>query len=97
MKKGRKSDNGKPRWDLLPLEQVEEIVKVLSFGAIKYAPNQWQHVPNAENRYFAAMMRHIKAYQSGEIKDNESGLPHLAHAACCIIFIMWFNRKGEEK
>ncbi len=89
---GTKHDQGKPDWSLLPLDVVGEIVNVLTFGARKYARNNWKKIDDAENRYFAAAMRHITAWQSGERTDNESGLPHLAHAACCLIFLLWFDK-----
>ena len=90
-----KKDYGKPMWDLLPFGPVGQIVDVLTFGARKYAPDQWQQVPDARRRYFAAMMRHLNAWWSGERIDDESGLPHLAHAGCCLVFLMWFD--GKER
>jgi hypothetical protein len=84
---GLKYDRDKPRWDLLPLNPVKDIVDVLTFGAAKYGPNNWRHVDNAHERYYAALMRHIVAYRGGEINDPESGLPHLAHAMCCLVFL----------
>ena len=33
---GRKDDDGKPRWDLLPFAEAEEVVKVLTYGARRY-------------------------------------------------------------
>lgn len=86
-----KKDHGKPMWDLLPLASVRRIVDVLTFGAAKYAPEQWQQVPDARRRYFAAMMRHLDAWWAGETIDPESGHPHLAHAGCCLLFLMWFD------
>ena len=41
MEKGLKLDFDKLRWDLLPIECVEEIVRVLTFGAKKYDDNNW--------------------------------------------------------
>ena len=89
----KKFDGGKLMWDLLPLGQVKKIVAVLTYGAKKYKPHQWKEVEDGENRYYAAMMRHIEAWQSGEKTDPESGLSHLAHAACCLIFTMFFEDK----
>ncbi|QHJ84311.1 MAG: hypothetical protein [Caudoviricetes sp.] len=86
---GVKHDSDKPRFSLLPLKQVWDIVAVLEFGAKKYAPDNWQKVPDAENRYFDAAMRHLCAWRSGEKRDPETNLPHLAHAACCLLFLMW--------
>jgi hypothetical protein len=85
---GRKDDNGKPRWDLLPLEAVGQVVDVLTFGEQKYAPDGWRHVPSPRRRYYAAAMRHLVAWWLGSPTDPESGLPHLAHAACCILFLL---------
>lgn len=86
-----KKDHGKPMWDLLPMSSVRSIVGVLTFGAAKYAPEQWQQVPDARRRYFSAMMRHLDAWWGGEKTDTESGLPHLAHAGCCLLFLLWFD------
>ena len=36
-----------------------------------------------------ACHRHLQAWWSGERLDKESGLPHLAHAVCCLLFLMW--------
>jgi len=90
---GQKHDATKPKWNLLPLKQVEHITSVLTFGAQKYEAGGWRHVDDATNRYFAAALRHLTAWQTGEKLDPESGLPHLAHAACCLIFMMWFDDK----
>lgn len=87
MEQGRKLDSDKPRWDLLPLVAASDVVNVLTFGARKYAPDNWRHVPDARRRYFAAAMRHLVAWMGGEKADAESGLPHLAHAACCVLFL----------
>ena len=92
-----KKDHGKLLWDLLPYKQVEEIVDVITFGAEKYEPYGWQKVPDAKNRYFAALMRHLTAWWEGEKIDPESGKSHLAHAGCCLLFLMWFDKKQAMK
>lgn len=91
--KGRKDDSTKPRWSLLPRNTITEVIKVLEFGAKKYQVDNWQHVPDARTRYYDAVMRHVEAWWLGEQNDPESKLPHLAHAACCLLFLMWFDRK----
>ena len=83
--------DGKPRWELIPLDAVEEIVKVYTMGAEKYAPNAWKNIPDAYDRYKAALLRHITAYDKGERFDKESGLSHLAHAAWNAIAILWLD------
>lgn len=91
---GRKYDTGKPDYTLLPWDAVEEIVKVLDFGARKYARDNWKHVEGAETRYLAAALRHITAHARGEKDDPETGISHLAHAGCCILFLLSLEKKN---
>jgi len=86
---GEKRDKGKFRYSLLPWKQIASVVDVLEFGAKKYSPDNWQKVPELKTRYFDAAMRHVLAWRSGEKSDSESRLPHLAHAVCCLLFLMW--------
>lgn len=89
--KGIKHDTGKLRWDLIPWKPLEYVVRVVTFGAAKYGPANWQSLADARNRYFAALQRHLAAYRMGELFDPETGLPHLAHAACNCLFLMWYD------
>lgn len=86
--KGIKHDTSKPRFSLVPLNALRFIVDVLEYGAKKYSPDNWREVPDARTRYFDAAMRHLLLWRSGEANDSESGLPHLAHAGCCILFLL---------
>lgn len=81
-----KYDNEKPRWDLLPVAPVREIVKVLTFGAKKYDDHNWRKCAHLST-YYAALQRHVTAFWEGEDNDPESGLSHLAHAGCCLLFM----------
>lgn len=83
----------KPRLDLVPWASIEEIAEVLTFGARKYEDNNWARGARW-GRYFAALCRHIFAWWRGEDKDSETGLSHLAHAGCCLIFLMEYSRNG---
>lgn len=85
----RKYDQGKLRYDLMPAKVLEQVVDVLTYGANKYSDNNWHKCPD-QNRYYAAAMRHIQAWRQGEILDKESGKPHLAHAICCLTFLLEF-------
>lgn len=90
-----KKDENKPRWSLLPAGTIERIVAVLEFGAKKYQVDNWQGVPDARRRYYDAVMRHVEAWWGGEKNDPETGLPHLAHAATCLLFLMWFDNEKD--
>lgn len=85
---GTKHDAGKLRWSLLPWGAVRSVVDVLTRGAIKYAPDNWRKVEDWRARYHDAMVRHVTAWHLGEKYDDEWGLPHLAHAACCCLFLL---------
>lgn len=85
---GRKNDAGKRPWDLVPFGAMGVVVDVLAFGAALYGAHNWRYVADPERRYFSAAMRHLVAWQEGERLDPESGLPHLAHAACCVLFLL---------
>jgi hypothetical protein len=90
---GRKDDTGKPDWSLMLWEQLEEVQAVLDYGAKKYKPYNWMLVDTPSTRYLSAMLRHMVAYAKGDRLDAESGLPHLAHAICCALFLMYFDGK----
>jgi hypothetical protein len=84
---GRKFDGGKIRYGLLPPLALKATADVLTFGAEKYEPNNWKHVPDSLSRYFDAAQRHMWAFKEGETIDPESGKHHLAHALCCLMFL----------
>ena len=86
MSEGRKYDSEKPKLHLLPPKAVIEVGKVLTFGAAKYDPENWKKVPDLQNRYTSAALRHIFAHMDGEELDPETKLSHLAHAMCCLLF-----------
>lgn len=87
---GTKHDQGKPRMDLLPKELLEEVAKVLTFGAEKYDAHNWRGGMDW-SRLIGACQRHLIAWNDGEDTDEESGLSHLAHAGCCIAFLLTYQ------
>ncbi len=84
---GRKDDAEKPRMDLLCPFAIEELSKVLTFGAKKYAAHNWCKGIKT-SRLIAAALRHIFAYAGGQDTDPETGLHHISHAMCCCMFIV---------
>mgnify|MGYP001604235100 CR=1 FL=1 len=90
--KGKKFDENKNMVDLLDPEWLLEVGKILTHGAKKYGLYNWQN--NLEHRrILAAALRHILAYWKGEKNDKDSGLPHLSHASCCLMFLSWYDRQ----
>lgn len=92
METGIKHDLGKPAFNLIPPRAELAMASVLTFGATKYAPDNWKLVDNAETRYLAAAMRHINAYRAGEVYDRESGLQQLAHALTSLAFVIELSK-----
>lgn len=96
---GMKYDGGKARMALLfdgcP-NALEAVGQVLTFGAQKYAAHSWQTVPEGEERYKSALLRHLLAVGRGEETDPESNLHHLAHAACNALFILELELRKQN-
>lgn len=89
----------KLRWELLPLEDMEDVVKVYTAGAKKYGPNTWQNLPDGYNRYKAALLRHLVEYDKGNKIDEETGCHHLAAVAwnaIAMLHIAKQNMKNNE-
>lgn len=87
--------DGKLRWDLLPLAEIEDIVRVYTEGAKKYAVNSWQDIPDGFNRYLGATMRHIVAYTKGERFDSDTGCMHLAQVAWNAIAMLYYDKHNK--
>lgn len=83
---GSKDDAEKARTDLLPVAALEEVAHVMTFGAKKYAPYNWQGL--SVSRLYGAALRHLWAWWRGEDADPETGRSHLAHAACCVLMAL---------
>lgn len=99
MKEGKKNDyqDGKLRWDLLPLEEIEDIVKLYTAGSIKYGDNNWQNLENGYHRYKAAMLRHLLEYEKGNKVDDETKVNHLAAVAWNAIAMLYLDKHGKGK
>ena len=78
----------KIRLDLIPPELNVGVGRVLTFGAKKYAPHNWQKGLPYSN-ILASLKRHLTALEAGEDFDIESGERHSAHVATNIAFLMW--------
>lgn len=91
-KEGVKADEGKIPYELLAPEYLEATAIVLQFGANKYGSRNWE-LGMAWSRPFGALMRHMWAWWRGEKADPETGMSHLWHAACCIMFLITYEER----
>lgn len=94
----QKFDDLKLPVELVPSELVYAIALVLHYGRVKYgAEHGWKALENGDERYLAAMERHLLAIKAGEGVDPESGLPHDFHLACNSAFRCWslWNELGR--
>lgn len=86
----------KLRWDLLPLAEIEDIVKIYTAGADKYGPNKWQDLPDGYNRYKGAMLRHLMEFEKGNPIDEETGCLHLAQVAWNAIAMLYCSKQNNK-
>lgn len=95
MSEGLKYDQDKPRMELLDADALTGLATVLTFGAKKYAANNWRS-GISNSRLIAALLRHLFAIMRGEYNDPESGLPHIDHVGCCWMFLSWNLKNRDE-
>ena len=90
-----KHDEGKYKPSLVSKDIIKGIAEVRQYGIEKYGdPDNWKTV--GSQRYIDALLRHVIEYASGKENDEESNLSHLAHAACNIMFLMYFDSLNQE-
>lgn len=93
---GRKYDHGKLMYHLVPWWANWILARLLTYGAQKYAPDSWQHVPDGINRYTSALIGHLEAWRGGARLDAESGLPHLWHVFVNAMFLIYLDGAWPE-
>ena len=86
----------KVRFSLIPAEELLEVAKVFTTGALKYSPHGWKGL--SRELYLDAAYRHLNAYtidtDNGELpsQDDETYLPKLAHAVASLLILMALDR-----
>jgi hypothetical protein len=90
LKSGKKNDKGKPPIAFCSGIALEKISEVLSFGEAKYGRDNWR-AGLSWVRVTSAVLRHLFAWLRGEDKDPETGLSHLAHAGCGLMFLLEYE------
>jgi hypothetical protein len=90
-----RKNEGKIQWSLVDYESLEPMVKALEFGANKYSRDNWKKgLPHSS--IIDSTMRHITAIQKGENVDPESGICHIGHAMCNLMFLSWMQRNRPD-
>jgi hypothetical protein len=95
LSKGKKDDQGKLRYDLIPPVALEELVKIYTHGAAKYGDHNWEK-GLSWSRVFGAIMRHLWAFWKGEDYDPESELSHVAHAAWGCFTLLTYMKEHRK-
>lgn len=97
---GAKDDETKPMAALVLSGfsgALQEVIKVGTFGAQKYSPNSWMHVPNAPDRYQNAAMRHWLKCMDGEILNPDDGfVRHMAQVCWNMLAVLEFQLAEEQ-
>lgn len=93
----KKFDSGKPPISLIPHDYLVAVAEVLAFGAAKYDKHNWRQTGFEWSRLLDAAYRHLGAFNDGEDRDPESGLSHVAHLACAVMFLLVHERQRLGK
>lgn len=90
-------NEGKARFELIDPEFEKGVALVLTFGAEKYGDENWKKSAGTDKHYefvsgcHGSLRRHLAAIRDGEHLDPESGLPHIDHVACNVMFIRYYD------
>lgn len=82
-------DGSKLRVELVPPQTIEGIAAVLSYGAKKYAANNWMR-GISYMAIIAGILRHLYRFMRGQEYDIDTGLPELYHAMCGLTFLSYY-------
>lgn len=97
--KGKRFNEGKLRFDLLPPYALQEVSKVLTFGSEKYGDDNWKKGMKWSNM-MASLERHYQAFKRCEDFDSESNILHVAHLACNSLMLLEYYKifpQGDDR
>lgn len=86
----RDTQNGKPRYDLIPVGPLKRLADLYMRGAIKYDDNNWMK-GQPYSRTYASLLRHIYAWREGEKTED-----HLAAVLWNTMTLMWYQDNKPE-
>jgi hypothetical protein len=84
----RDTQDGKPRYDLIPLSPLTRLAMHYTNGAVKYGESNWtKGMPLS--RFYASLFRHLISWARGDRAED-----HMAAVAWNAFAIMHFEDKG---
>ena len=91
-----RANEGKLQWSLVDFESFEPMVRVLEFGAKKYSRDNWKKGLPVRS-IIESLLRHTFAFLRGEDNDPESGISHIGHMMCNLMFLSYVMRTKREQ
>lgn len=78
----------------LPYDALEQVCRVFAYGATKYQRDNYKIAPGLPlEGYIQSIWRHTVSYLKGDLLDEDSKLPNLAHIACNCFMYLWTEKK----
>lgn len=96
MEKSLRYNKGKLKWGLVHWKSLNPLVRVLEFGADKYAPDNWKKGLDLDE-ILESTMRHLTSMMDGEMVDKESQLSHVGHILCNMMFYVYHSNKIKDE
>jgi hypothetical protein len=97
--KALRYNEGKLRYDLLDPYAIQELVRVFTFGAKKYADHNWKKGMKW-SKILASLKRHIAEFEMGTEIDPESKCHHMALAAWNALALVTYSQiypQGDDR
>lgn len=92
---GKRFNEGKLKWSLVPQSALIPMVRVLEYGTLKYSAYNWAKGLSVVE-ICESLKRHLDAFMEGEDNDPESGLSHIGHLQCNGLFLSWMMENKPE-
>lgn len=70
----RDTQEGKPRFDLIPLDELQRLAELYTRGAVKYGDNNWQLADSEEEmkRFRGSAFRHFIQWMRGDQDEDHA-------------------------
>jgi len=94
---GEKDAVGKLRVELIETQSIIGLAEVLTKALEKYTPNSWQNIDDPIDTHYAALLRHLLAWRSGELDDKETKLSHIKHILANAMFLLYHEQRWLRK